>query len=170
MSDQSLLDRVRVASPCNARWEDMNGDERARFCHHCQKHVFNLSALTSSEAKALIREKEGGFCGRFYRRRDGRMLTADCVVGRRRRQWGMVKFGAVLFALVALSGTALLASVGRSTSPRGPFSERVDGWIYDLKVRLGIIQPPVATMGFICVPPPVITTTNPPPTNLNSNN
>jgi len=62
----------------------MAGDERVRFCKHCSKHVFNLSALTRPEAERLIREKEGKFCGRFHQRHDGRMLTADCPTGLRR--------------------------------------------------------------------------------------
>jgi hypothetical protein len=80
------LDQIRVASPCNARWEDMTGDERARFCGSCCKNVYNLSAMTRAEIVTLIHEKEGNFCGRFYRRHDGRLITADCSEGRRRRR------------------------------------------------------------------------------------
>ena len=97
------LDDIRIASPCNARWEDMTGDDRARFCKQCSKHVFNLSAMTRPEAESLIREKEGKFCGRYNRRRDGRMLTADCPTGLRRcrERLGFV-FGAMVGALMFL--------------------------------------------------------------------
>src|SRR5262249_1200290 len=37
-----------------------------------------------AEAEALILEKEGDVCVRFYQRTDGTVLTADCPVGRRR--------------------------------------------------------------------------------------
>ena len=80
------VDNIRVASPCNARWEDMDGDERARFCGQCRKHVFNLSAMTRTQIESLIREKEGKLCGRFYQRPDGRMITADCPTGQQRRR------------------------------------------------------------------------------------
>jgi len=165
MSKQSILDQVRVASPCHARWEDMAGDERARFCRHCQKHVFNLSAMTRAEAEALIREKDGRFCGRFYRRRDGRMLTADCRVGRRLRQWRFVKVGAALAALLLLTATGLLASVSQRRGPRGPITQRIDGWMYDLKVRLGLVQPTMATLGVVCVLPPATNSNISVPTN-----
>jgi hypothetical protein len=154
MTDKNILDQVRVASPCNARWEDMAGDERARFCRQCRKHVFNLSALTRPEIEALIREKEGRFCGRFHQRRDGRMLTADCRVGRRMAQWRWVKVCGAVFAVATLMGTAALASIGPNGRSRSPFAQRMDGWIYDLKVRLGIIDPPAPTMGDICILPP----------------
>ena len=74
-ADRSLLDNVRVASPCSAAWDRMDGDERYRFCRECGKNVYNLSSLSRAEAEALVREKEGRLCVRFYRRRDGTVLT-----------------------------------------------------------------------------------------------
>src|SRR4051812_47184360 len=38
-----LLDRITIASPCTASWDDMAGDDRVRFCASCQKDVYNLS-------------------------------------------------------------------------------------------------------------------------------
>ncbi|MBY0307218.1 MAG: hypothetical protein K2Q09_00605, partial [Phycisphaerales bacterium] len=84
-----LLDRVRVASPCNARWEDMRGDGRVRRCDRCSLNVYNLSALGRAEAEALLErhfnadgtQKAGRFCAQLYRRADGTVLTADCPVG-----------------------------------------------------------------------------------------
>src|SRR3954452_5823731 len=38
-----LLESIRIASPCKANWDDMVGDERARFCGQCAKNVYNLS-------------------------------------------------------------------------------------------------------------------------------
>jgi len=74
-------DRIKIASPCDADWNRMQGDDRVRFCAHCQKNVYNLSALTRRDAEALIKEKEGNLCARFYRRADGTVLTQDCPVG-----------------------------------------------------------------------------------------
>ena len=77
--------RLRVASPCPADWSAMQGDDRMRFCGQCEKNVYNISAMTHAEAEALIREKEGKLCVRFFQRTDGTVLTADCPVGRRRK-------------------------------------------------------------------------------------
>ena len=98
MKNQTILDQVRVASPCHARWEDMAGDDRTRFCRQCSKNVFNFSAMTRVEVEKMIREKEGRLCGRFYQRPDGRMLTADCPTGVRRRRNRLARFGAAIFA------------------------------------------------------------------------
>ena len=81
MTSADLIANVRVASPCPARWADMTGDDRTRFCAQCQKHVYNLSEMSAEAAANLIREKEGHLCVRFYRRVDGTVLTADCPVG-----------------------------------------------------------------------------------------
>lgn len=94
------VDEIRVASPCHARWNDMDGDERARFCRQCSKHIFNLSAMTRAQIEALVREKEGKFCGRFHRRADGTMLTADCPSRMRQIRARVAKIGGALCALV----------------------------------------------------------------------
>lgn len=75
------LSNLTIASPCTALWSEMSGDEKARFCGDCKKHVYNLSEMSKKEAEALILEKEGKLCVRFYRRKDGTVLTDDCPVG-----------------------------------------------------------------------------------------
>jgi hypothetical protein len=85
-----VLENLRVASPCTADWNKMTGDERARHCGDCQKTVYNLSGLTRDEAEALLIEKNGNLCVRYYQRKDGTILLADCEVGvkrNRRRRW-----------------------------------------------------------------------------------
>jgi hypothetical protein len=77
------LEELRIARPCPARWDDMQGDDRVRFCGSCQKNVYNLSALSRAEAMRLVAEHEGRLCALLYRRPDGTVLAADCPVGRR---------------------------------------------------------------------------------------
>ena len=98
-----VLDNIRVASPCRVSWDGMTGDERVRACGDCQKRVYNLSNLTREEAQALILEKEGRLCVRYYQRSDGTILLKDCSVGvgKKRKR-----------TLVAAGVAALLAGVG----------------------------------------------------------
>jgi hypothetical protein len=130
------VDEIRVASPCNARWNDMAGDERARFCGQCSKHVFNLSAMTRVQIETLVREKEGKFCGRFHRRPDGTMLTADCPSALRRLRERVAKIGGALCAL-ALSAAGCSSRRGDATAGQ-------------------------IVMGDVAMPPVVCTTNNPP--------
>jgi hypothetical protein len=76
-----VLDNIRVASPCRADWNEMVGDERARACSKCDKTVYNISELTRAEAEALIIEKHGQLCARYYQRADGTIILSDCVIG-----------------------------------------------------------------------------------------
>ena len=77
------LDHVRVAAPCKADWDQMIGIDRVRFCGQCSLNVYNLSAMTRSDAESLIARTEGRLCLRFYRRSDGSIITKDCPVGLR---------------------------------------------------------------------------------------
>src|SRR5262249_38571792 len=108
------LDSVHIASPCSAAWDAMEGTEQVRFCRQCQLNVYNLSGMSRAEAEALVREREGRLCVRFFRRADGTMLTDDCPVGlsavraaARVARWVL---GAVAALLVALPSAAVVTS------------------------------------------------------------
>lgn len=100
-----MLDEVRIASPCSARWDDMVGDEKVRFCGACRKNVWNLSAMRRDEAEVLMLETEGDPCVRLYRRKDGTVLTSDCPVGEARKRLRLV-------GVLALGGSAAFAAAG----------------------------------------------------------
>jgi hypothetical protein len=73
--------QMKIASPCPASWEDMEGDDRIRFCDECELNVYNLSDMAEDAALKLVEEREGRLCVRFYQREDGTVLTSDCPVG-----------------------------------------------------------------------------------------
>jgi hypothetical protein len=113
------LSRVRVAAPCEADWDEMRGDERVRFCQHCSLNVYNLSALTRREATRLVTRNEGaGLCVRFYRRKDGTMLTQPCPVGLRALKRRVSKISSAVFA--AFIGFLSGVSVAPSTKKNEP--------------------------------------------------
>ena len=80
------LDKIKIASPCGANWDEMYGSERKRFCAECKLNVYNISEMTKDEAENFILRSEGRLCMRVYRRRDGTVITRDCPVG-----WARVK-------------------------------------------------------------------------------
>jgi hypothetical protein len=107
-----MLDSVKVASPCPARWEDMLGDDRVRFCGSCAKNVYNLSAMGSDEAENLLRERIGGeLCVRFYQRADGTVMTADCPVGAKKKQRKKLA--------LAVAGASAMAAAAFAYEERG---------------------------------------------------
>jgi hypothetical protein len=110
-----VLDRIKIASPCSAKWELMKGDDQVRFCGQCHKHVYNLSAMTRRDGETLLRETNGRICTRFYRRSDGTILTEDCPVGLKARA---VRVRRRLS--LAISGTlGLSTAFAQSNAPEG---------------------------------------------------
>src|SRR4051812_43515938 len=102
------LEMVRVASPCDADWDAMRGDDRVRFCGECNRHVYNLSGMTREDAEALVNRAEGRLCVQLLKRQDGTVLTRDCPVGLRalrRKVWRALAAAASL-ALALLWGGA----------------------------------------------------------------
>jgi len=114
---------IQVASPCQVSWDSMKGDQTTRFCGQCNNHVYNLSAMSRSQAEQLVEEAEGRLCVRFYRRHDGTMMTRDCLASVWTfRRWLAVMIGsaaAFLLMLVGVSLAVLGLNSGSSSIDRG---------------------------------------------------
>lgn len=140
-----LLDLAYVASPCTADWNQMQGDERTRFCEPCGKNVHNLSAMSFDEAEAFLRQLTGEACIRVYRRKDGTVITQDCPVGiqkkRRRRN------------VAALVGGGLAISGLAATETLLDPVERVNRLLHSIDMDLIDDSPHVVQGGMVAPPP-----------------
>ena len=152
------LSKVRVASPCPADWESMIGDERVRFCGQCELNVYNLSAMTTAQAENLIVRTEGRMCIRYYRRKDGSILTQDCPVGLRalRHRMSRIRLAVTSMLLGFFAGSAgsyavngfetvldaphTLGVVAVSEIDQSAYSPRAE--IGEMPVSLGRVTPP----------------------------
>lgn len=163
-----LLDRIEIASPCSARWEDMVGDDRKRLCADCDLHVYNIAAMTRTEAEALIEQTQGRLCAQIYRRSDGTVMTRDCPVGLAALREKAVRTSvravmAVLFVLVTCISTVVAHTrFGRSTTlaEREPFQTlraKLNPTPLALPPMGGAIRGRIAMprTGFVVTPPPV---------------
>ena len=101
------LDNLRIASPCPASWDSMQGDDRARYCDLCELQVYNIAAMTHREAAALISHTEGRLCARLYRRADGTLITKDCPVGLRAIRRRAARTTAAAFAALVTLATSV---------------------------------------------------------------
>ena len=117
-----VLDNLRVATPCSVSWDGMTGDERVRACGSCQKNVYNLSNLTREEAQALIVEKEGKLCVRYYQRHDGTILLKDCSVGIGRKRKRTVVAAGVAALLAGVGGYLVLSKRSQPTCIGAPWA------------------------------------------------
>jgi hypothetical protein len=132
-----VLDNIRVAAPCTADWSKMVGDERVRACGDCSKNVYNLSGMTREEAEALLVEKEGRLCVRYYRRTDGTILFGDCAVGVKRRRRRRIVAGAA--ALLATAGVAAYAADDLMTEELGGIA--VEPPPDESRMEMGLVAP-----------------------------
>lgn len=112
------LDQLKIAKPCPARWEDMRGDEKTRFCSRCAKDVYNVAAMAHHEAESLLRNASGGVCLRVFRRRDGTVITSDCPVGVTRHRRNLVAAVAATSAMAA-GALSMVAVTGEPTAAVG---------------------------------------------------
>ena len=142
--DEFCIDDLRVETPCTADWNEMLGDDRARFCGQCEKNVYDLSALTSVEITDLIVTTEGKFCGRIFRRHDGTVLTADCPVGvaaraKRAARWAWASGTFLVLTLAAGALSIFSNSLGQACDSYR--DTRVMGMM-EMQPPGGIIAPP----------------------------
>jgi hypothetical protein len=137
-----VLDNIRIAAPCKEDWSKMQGDDRVRHCTKCDQDVFNLSALTREQAESLIRDKRGELCARYFKRKDGTVITQDCPIGQRtRRRTTMIAAGALasLTAGAAYSEYAhverTMGSIGASEEPVMILEEPIQGGVSHIPAR-----------------------------------
>jgi hypothetical protein len=138
----SPLRNVKVASPCPADWDRMIGDERVRFCGQCELNVYNLSAMSTIEAESLIARTEGRLCVRYYRRKDGSIITQDCPVGLRALKQRAARVKRAVASLVL----GFFAGLGFHG-----VANRFGGFLLDSTARRGTHD---ATMGVMAAPKP----------------
>ena len=107
------FDRMIIPAPCEADWDSMFGNDRVRFCEHCNLHVTNLSTLTRQEAVRLVARSEGRLCIRFIRRADGSVLTKHVPekLHRIRRRVSQIAAGVFTASLSLSSAVAQTSSI-----------------------------------------------------------
>lgn len=159
------LEVLRVASPCPARWDEMKGDDRVRYCGECQLHVYNISGLSRDEAQQLVSQREGRLCIRMLQRADGTVITRDCPVGLRALRLRAIKLAAGTCALAAalvlaplsFGRRAMSAEPGPATAPHAThkadwFGAEFRNWLARIFPIPAPAPPEYEIMGDIALP------------------
>ncbi len=61
------MNKIYIPNPCSENWNEMNPEEKGRFCAICSKCVINFTEKNSQEIQEIIEEKsDDSICGRFY--------------------------------------------------------------------------------------------------------
>ena len=88
---------IDIPEPCSEDWETLAGDERARHCERCTKHVHNLSVLTEDQIVELV--ARDNVCISLELDHKGEVISADS----KRRPAGRASRVLVTAALTALA-------------------------------------------------------------------
>ena len=112
------LDVIQVAEPCTQPWERMSGDGGVRYCEGCRKHVYDLSAMSRTEAERLVCEGAGTLCVRFARGEDGRVQTLEYrAPAPRARGWRFWTILSTCAASLVAGANGYLLARGKPTPP-----------------------------------------------------
>jgi hypothetical protein len=139
MSKKKLIDAIEVKSPCSENWDEMQGNDRVRFCSHCAKSVNDLSRMTRREAVRLVRASGGEICIRYIKHpKTNKPLFAENLYRITRRAPGLaagvitatMSFSAAVYAQGGNGAfdSAPAAAESRAESPREkPRRDKTDG-------------------------------------------
>lgn len=108
MSARDSAPQVRIASPCNVEWASMIGNDRVRFCEHCQLTVHNVDRASRKQIKRLVMRSKGRLCVN-YRQPVPQTLPVPILykIGRRASVIAASAFSATLTISSAVAGATL---------------------------------------------------------------
>lgn len=123
---ESKLEQLRIASPCNAQWEAMRGDDKVRFCSHCNLDVRDLSQMTRRQIETLIVASQGRLCVRMRRHDDGTLVTAtDAFDLRMLKRRVSLLAGATFAALLGVFTGGAMAQTSTQNNSQCPNGAQV---------------------------------------------
>ncbi len=108
------MDVIDIETPCNASWDEMRGTDAVRWCGRCRRDVYDLACMTRDEIAALFARAEEMPCVRLRKRRDGRVVTADCPETSRTNPIArVITAGALCGAAAGIAASAAMTSMPR---------------------------------------------------------
>lgn len=107
MSARDSAPQIRIASPCDVEWDSMIGNNRVRFCEHCQLSVHNVDRASQKQLKRLVARSKGRLCVN-YRQPVPQKLPAPILykIGRRTSVIAASAFSATLSLSTAMGAGA----------------------------------------------------------------
>jgi len=61
------MNKIYIPNPCSENWNEMNPEEKGRFCSVCSKCVIDFTEKNPQEIQQIIETKsDDNICGRFY--------------------------------------------------------------------------------------------------------
>ena len=133
MSARDSVSPLRIASPCSVAWDSMIGNDRVRFCEHCQLSVHNIDFASRKQIRRLIARSGARICVSYRQPEIAKPPVAPILykIGRRTSVIAASAFSATL---------SISSAVGASTNLK-PAS------VHNQITVAGRVQDPVSTSG-----------------------
>src|SRR6476660_5335876 len=112
MSDNDFTRQFEITSPCTENWDAMIGNDRVRFCSHCQLSVHDLSQLNRKQIRRLVLKSKGRLCVRYSSLSPQPAVIPVRVLYKIGRRTSMI-------AASAFSATLGLSSAMAASNPSG---------------------------------------------------
>jgi hypothetical protein len=109
-----LVDSIMIPAPCPVPWESMQGSGSVRDCSQCSRKVYDLSAMTETEAEKFLMKHGNSECVTFFQRHDGSIMTQHCPAAIRGIWTGTRRVAALITSLC----TSLMIA-GKSSAQLG---------------------------------------------------
>jgi hypothetical protein len=99
-----------IRQQCSANWDQMPGNDKRRFCEHCQKFVHNVSAMSRTERESFASPGNMSECVFYCQRTDGGVANLSLLA--RFRRWFPFLRLVCWSALIALLPVTLTGCMG----------------------------------------------------------
>lgn len=123
----------KQSSACPFKWEETDSKEKYRYCTKCQTAIYNFDGMERPEAEALIFNRENRDKFTLYSRADGKFMTVDCPLQKKRQRDFIMALIVAVALLIGVVGLLLLTppppppvTVQTSPSPGGSNSSSSD--------------------------------------------
>src|SRR5262245_35183281 len=120
MADNDFAKRFEITSPCTENWDAMIGNDRIRFCSHCQRSVHDLSQLNGKQIRRLILKSKGRLCVRYSAVNPRPAVTPARVLHKIGRRTSML-------AASAFSASLSISSAAAANTPKPDYR----AWLRD---------------------------------------
>lgn len=101
---EPIVDFKLTSPNCPWRWDEPHAKERIAFCEQCGQQAYNFDGLQMPEALKLIFQRENIDKPNLFKREDGKFMTKDCAIARKKAATPLLIVGVclLLIAFVAL--------------------------------------------------------------------